>query len=331
MGSRRRSALLLACAALVLAALLLAGCGGRASPSESRPDQPASLVLDTPPGAVHAGLYLALQRGYDDAEGVHLQVRSPISPSEPLRSLAAGQAQLAIADVHDLALARERGRDVVGVMAFVQTPLAAVLADRSIATAHDLAGRRVGVSGRPADAAVARAIAGGSIRPVRVGFRGVRALRAGRVAAIAGRWTDEGVVLPGRRQFRIDALDPPPYPELVLATSRETLETAGPVVAAAVRALRRGYEAAIDDPDAAVSALLDADPTLTRATTAAQLDAVGPSFTAGAEHFGTFDPAGLRDWAAWEQRVGITKRRPDVAAMFDPAMARAGLTTDPNA
>ena len=35
---------------------------------------------------------------------------------------------MAILDIHDLGLAREQGRDVVGVMAFVQRPLAAVLA-----------------------------------------------------------------------------------------------------------------------------------------------------------------------------------------------------------
>ena len=45
-----------------------------------------------------------------------------------LRSLLDGRAQFAILDIHDLALARQRGRDVVGVMAIVQRPLAAVLA-----------------------------------------------------------------------------------------------------------------------------------------------------------------------------------------------------------
>jgi hypothetical protein len=87
----------------------------------------------------------------------------------------------------------------------------------------------------------------------------------------------------------------------------------------------------IDDPDSAVSALLDADPALRRPLTAAQLDAVSPSFTAGAPRFGVLDPTALRAWAAWEQRVGITRRAPDVDKMFDPATSRAGLTTDPNA
>jgi ABC-type nitrate/sulfonate/bicarbonate transport system substrate-binding protein len=322
MGSPRRTALLLA-----VAVTLLAGCGGTSAPSETRPDQPATLLLDGPPTATDAGIYLARQRDYDEAEGVQLQVHAPATPREPLRALTGGQAQLAIVDLHDLALARERREDVVAVMALVQTPLAAVLTER-----RSLVGARIAVSGRPADVAIARAIAGGgAARTVRTSFRTAVAVRRGQANAAVGLWPIDGTALPHARQFRIDALKPPPYPELVLATSRETLQTQGPVVRAAVRALRRGYEATIDDPDSAVSALLDADPALRRPLTAAQLDAVSPSFTAGAPRFGVLDPTALRAWAAWEQRVGITRRAPDVDKMFDPATSRAGLTTDPNA
>ena len=56
---------------------------------------------------------------------------------------------MAILDIHDLGLAREKGRDLVGVMAFVQSPLAAVLAQPGIRTPKDLEGERAGVSGLP--------------------------------------------------------------------------------------------------------------------------------------------------------------------------------------
>ena len=42
--------------------------------------------------------------------------------------LAAGRADMAVVDIHDLGLARAAGRDVVGVGALVQRPLAAVIA-----------------------------------------------------------------------------------------------------------------------------------------------------------------------------------------------------------
>jgi putative hydroxymethylpyrimidine transport system substrate-binding protein len=329
--------------AVLLAALALAlatGCGG-AAPSDSRPDQDATLLLDFAPNAVHAGIYLAMQRGYDDAEGVHLRVQTPGTSTDGVKALLGGQADLAILDIHDLAIARERGRDVVGVMAIVQTPLAAVIAQPGIRRPRDLAGRRVGVTGLPSDDAVLRSIVAGDggdpakVHRVTIGFDAVSALLARRVSAATAFWNAEGVALqakrPGMRQFLVDDYGAPSYPELVLATSRETLETNGAVVRAAVRALRRGYEATIDDPASAVSALTDAEPSLNRDLTARELDAVSPSFTAGATHYGELDPARLQAWATWEQRFGIVKRKPDVAAAFSSATSVTGVADDPGA
>ena len=57
-----------------------------------------------------------------------LEIRVPSASTDSLKMLAAGRADLAVVDIHDLGLARERGRDVVGVGALVQRPLAAVIA-----------------------------------------------------------------------------------------------------------------------------------------------------------------------------------------------------------
>ena len=79
-----------------------------------------------------------------------------------VKLLVSGRADFAILDIHDLALARERGRDLVGVMAIVQQPLAAILARRRSARPRELEGRRVGVGGLPSDDAVLRSIVAGA-------------------------------------------------------------------------------------------------------------------------------------------------------------------------
>jgi ABC-type nitrate/sulfonate/bicarbonate transport system substrate-binding protein len=263
---------LTACLLLAACAPAATGCAGSGNGIDGRPEADARLMLQDRPSAVDAGLYLARQRDYGQTEGVNLQVETPVGPLTGIRALVAGQTDLAIVDIHDLARARARGQDLVAVQAIVETPLAAPLAR-----------------------AVARARQRGTLR--------------GRIG--------------GPNSV-------PPHPELVLAVTRETLETSAPVVAAAIRTLRRGYEATIDDPESGVSAVLDAAPALKRSEVAAQLSALSPSFVGGERRFGELSAGPLETWARWEQHTGLIARRPDVAAMFDPALSRTGEQTDPN-
>ena len=100
---------------LAVAASALAGCGG--GTVENASDIKLALAR---PGAVHAGLYLAVQRGFDEAVGVTLL---PTVTANPSRALTTAQAGLAVLDIHELAIARARGADIVGVMAIVERPV----------------------------------------------------------------------------------------------------------------------------------------------------------------------------------------------------------------
>ena len=66
--------------------------------------------------------------GYYRDAGVDLHVQQPSASTDAPKLLEAGRAQFAILDIHDLAIARERGLDLVGVTPIVQRPLAAVIA-----------------------------------------------------------------------------------------------------------------------------------------------------------------------------------------------------------
>jgi len=312
-------------ALLLAAALAISGCGGASE--DAAPNRAATLLLDFQPNAVHTGIFTAVARGYDDALGLNLRIRAPSDSTDAVKLLVSGRTDLAVLDIHDLAIARERGRDLVGVMAIVQEPLAAILARTEIKTPRDLEGRRVGVTGLPSDDAILRSIvegAGGDpgrVRTTTIGFDAVRSLLTGRVAAATGFWNAEGVALrakrPAIREFRVNDYGAPAYPELVLTTTRELLQDQPGVVRAAVAAIARGYSEVLSDPENAVAALLAAVDGLDRASVARELDAVSPAFTAGAQSFGQLDPARLRAWARWEQRFGVVKRLPDVARAFD--------------
>jgi putative hydroxymethylpyrimidine transport system substrate-binding protein len=318
---------LLAIADLAVA-LLSAGCGR--TTGGDRPNQDASLLLDFTPNAVHAGIYLATERGFDEAEGVRLRVRTPGASTDALKLLQSGRVDMAVLDIHDLALARERGADVVGVMAVVQRPLAAVLTAPHVRRPRRLAGRRVGVTGLPSDTAVLDSIVAGDggdprrVRETTIGFQAVRAMLAGRVDGVTAFWNVEGAALAqarrGFHEFRVDDYGAPSYPELVLATTASALTERKPVVRATIRALQRGYAQAQAEPDSAVTAMTSAVRGLDRDAVSAQLDAVAPAFTAGASVYGQLRTDVLRAWADWDVRFGILRRAPDLGAAFDTTL-----------
>jgi putative hydroxymethylpyrimidine transport system substrate-binding protein len=314
---------------LLLLAGLLPGCGGGGE-GESPPTD-ATLLLDFTPNAVHAGIYSAALRGFDTAEGVRLHIRKPSSSTDAVRLLGAGRTDLAVLDIHDLGLARERGEDLVGVMALVQRPLAAVLAEPGIRSPRDLEGRRAGVTGLPSDRAVLRSVVRGAggrpdrVEEVTIGFNAVSSILGGRVSAATAFWNVEGIALerrrPGVRAFRVDEFGAPAYPELVLVVTRETLERRRAMVGAAVRGMRRGYERALEDPEGSISDLIEREPGLDRDELRAQMEAVSPAFTPpGGGGVGRLDPERLRAWARWDVEFGILRRRPDVARAFDPGL-----------
>jgi len=301
-------------AALLAAVLAVSGVtacgGGGAEPGAPRS---ATLVLDFTPNAAHSGIYLALERGlYRDA-GVGLDVRQPGTSSDAPKLLAAGRADLAIFDIHDLGIARERGFPLVGVMPIVQRPLASVIAQAAVRRPRDLAGRTVGVTGLPSDDAVLDSVVAGdggdpgAVHRVTIGFNAVSSLAAGKVDAATGFWNAEGVALRERqvpvRIFRVDRYGAPPYPELVLCASTATLRDDPALVRGVVRATSRGYRAAVADPAAALDALVSAVPGLDRADQAAQLRALRPILSPAPFDFGV-----LRAWANWDLRHGLLSR-----------------------
>jgi putative hydroxymethylpyrimidine transport system substrate-binding protein len=320
--------------AAVIVAAGIAACGGGDGAEPGASDE-ATLVLDFQPNAVHAGIYAALADGSFADRGVDLTVREPSSSTDAPKLLEAGRTDFAILDIHDLALARERGLDVVGVAPIVQRPLAAVIAaDRSVTRSPaDLAGGEVGVTGLPSDDAVLDAViesAGvdpDAIHRVTIGFGAVGALSAGRLDAATAFWNAEGVALLGLgvpiREFRVDDYGAPRYPELVLTTSADMLDRRPQLVDSVVAALAAGYRRLIADPEAALGDLLDAVPDLDPGEQRAQLRALTEARA--------FSPPGvlrrpvLNRWARWDLDHGIVDQPIDIDQAFArPAHVGAG-------
>lgn len=92
--------------------LLLAGCGGVAGGGQI--DAESTLLLADRPSARHVGIYLAVSRGFDEAEGVELTIRRS---GDPVKLLRTGRVQAALLEREQIDPA-----SAVCVLALLQTP-----------------------------------------------------------------------------------------------------------------------------------------------------------------------------------------------------------------
>jgi putative hydroxymethylpyrimidine transport system substrate-binding protein len=305
----------------------IVGCGS----SSTHGPRGATLVLDFTPNAVHAGIYAAIARRVDRANGIRLHVIVPSASTDSIKLLESRRVDFAILDIHDLAIARERGADLVGIMAIVERPLAAVIAAPTIDSPTELQGKPVGVTGLPSDNAVLDSVVAGAggnprrLNTITIGFNAVADLLAGKVAAATAFWNDEGVTLqrkrPGFHVFKVNDYGAPAYPELVVCATRAELRHDRSLAVALVRTLVSGYRLALSQPRAAARELEAQVTGLDPALVDAQLHALLSAFRTPDGRIGELQSGVLRRWAQWEKRFGLVNRTPDVVATFDPRFA----------
>lgn len=285
-----------------------------------------TLALDFTPNAVQAPVFTAVRQGHDRRHGIRLRIREPGQGPDGAKLVVSGRAQLALLDIHDLAIVRESGTDdIVAVGALVGRPLAALVAQPAIRRPRDLEHKTVGVSGLPSDPAFLKAImradgaSADTVRQVTIGFSAVQRLLTRRVDAVPAFWNAEGVALRERGRpvsvFKVEDYGAPPYPEVLIVTSRKTLAARRGDLQAALGALAAGVDATLAHPERAVGWVADAAAASgpkARSLIRAQLHAVAPTYARDLR----LDRPLLERWATWEVKVGIVKRRPDVAKAF---------------
>lgn len=306
-GKALRRICLGAVTTLVLS-LGVAACGGSGGDESSEPAPPAkaTLVLDYLPNGVHAGIYRALAAGYYEDQGIDLKVITPTSTADTLRLIEAGKADFGLADGIDIATQIDSGLGAKGIMAITQRPSGGLItmADENIELPADLDGKTVGVTGVPSDDAVFETIvedAGGdpdSGKVVSIGFNGIQALQAGRVAAFTGYVPADATAIDQTgqktRSFLFDEFGGVSYPGLVAFSTEDHIAEDPELMAGFVEATTAGYVDALDDPETAVGDLTDAGNGIDRDLAAATFEAYRPFF-GDPDRFGVFVEARLAE------------------------------------
>jgi putative hydroxymethylpyrimidine transport system substrate-binding protein len=324
--------------AVLVFTLALAACGEKSEESEGERES-FSLTLDFYPNPDHAGIYMAQKLGYFDEAGLELTIETPSDPAAPVKQVAAGRADLAISYEPEVALAREQGLDVVAVAALVNQPLTSMiwLKKSGIKGVADLKGKTVATAGIPyqekfLETILARVdLTPDAVKVVNVGFGLLPAMVSGSADATLGGFRNvEGVDLRERglapTVTPVDQLGVPTYDELILVARRQSLEEDPDKFRLFIAALERGTNAAVEQPDAATTAVTEANPDLEPKLTAAEVKATLPLLGARTpgQPYGYMDPNEWSAFAAWMRDNGLIESLPKSSELLDNSYLPSG-------
>lgn len=254
--------------ALSLAMLLAISC--------DREPETASikLALDWYPNANHLGLFIAQQKGYFEEENLDVTMYTPSEPSTVLQTVGAGQDEFGMSYQPDVLLARNEGVPVVSILGVVQHPLNSLMTLKSseITRPGQLAGKKVGYPGIPTNEPLLETMlkADGlngldDVELVNIGWNISESLIGEKVDGVVGAyWTHESINMENIgypvNVMRMEEWGVPDYYELVLVTSEDYLAENEDVAERFIRAIKRGFEEAIADPQAGVDVLVAENP-----------------------------------------------------------------------
>ena len=306
---------------IVMAALVfLNACGGNKA-------EKVIVTLDWTPNTNHTGIYTALEKGFFQQEGLEVEIIQPAGgTSEQL--VAANQAQFGISYQEGVTYARANGMPVVSIGAVIQhnTSGFASLAAKGIKNPKDFEGKRYGGWGSD--------IENETIKELMESYGGdyskVEILTTGSVDFFASSeknadfswifygWDGIAAELKGIELNYINVAD---HNEIfdfytpVIITSEENILNNRELVEKFMRAVSKGYNFAIENPEEAAEHLLKNAPELDRELVIASQKWLSPRY-AGSEKWGTQSQDVWLRYMEWLFERGLLSEKIDINKAF---------------
>jgi NitT/TauT family transport system substrate-binding protein len=263
----------------LVAAALLAAAG--AQPARAADD--ATLILNWYLGGLHAPFYLGKERGFYEEEDINLTIQEGRGSAVAAQVVAAGDVDFGMSDAGSLMLAGAKGLPIKSVMSLLNTSGFGVisLAETGIQSAKDLEGKTLAVS--PGDALTQlfpAVIAANDLDESKIELVFMDppakpvAVMEGRADALLGGIDDQFFLIeaqghePSALRFADLGVN---TVGITVHTRESTIAERPDLVERFVRASVRSWEAAREDPEAAVDAALKIKPDLNRESTLKQL------------------------------------------------------------
>ena len=269
MKMKRIVSMLLAC---VLLLCCVSGCGAKNNDNNNTTGDLKELdvVLDWYPNALHAFMYVAMEKGYYADEGLKINIRFPSNANDAISLVAAGQADIGLYYQQDVIQARaEQNVPVKSIGAVVQAPLNIVLSlkDKNITDAKDLVGKTIGYAGTELSEALIRSIMDyvgadySDVTLIDVGFDLMSSMTTGNVDATIGCLVNHEVPQMEEEGFEVNWFDlddygVPTYYEGVFLANDDAIANDSETLSAFLRASAKGFADMKADPEEALRILL---------------------------------------------------------------------------
>ena len=260
---KRILSILLACA------LMLCGCSTNNNGNSNQLKE-LDVVLDWYPNALHAFMYVAIEKGYYEEEGLKVNIQFPSNSNDAISLVAAGQADIGLYYQQDVIQARTKQNvPVKSIGAVVQGPLNIVLSleEKNITTAEDLVGKTIGYAGTELSEALIRSIMNdvsadySDVTMIDVGFDLMSSMTTGNVDATIGclvnhevpQMEEEGFSV---NWFDLDEYGVPTYYEGVFLANDDAIQNDSETLKAFLRASAKGFADMKANPEEALQILL---------------------------------------------------------------------------
>lgn len=255
---------------IVVCAMLLCGCSANPNQENNSGLKELDVVLDWYPNALHAFLYVAIENGYYEEEGLKVNIRFPSNANDAIFLVAAGQADIGLYYQQDVIQARaDQDIPVKSIGAVVQGPLNIVLSleEKNITGAEDLVGKTIGYAGTELSEALIRSTMQyvgadySDVTMIDVGFDLMSSMTTGNVDATIGCLVNHEVPQMEEEGFSVNWFDlddygVPTYYEGVFLANDDTVENDSETLKAFLRASAKGFADMKANPEEALQILL---------------------------------------------------------------------------
>ena len=322
------------------ATLVLAGCGGTGSGSASSDAGAAAdsaektaltFCLDYTPNTNHTGIYVAKNQGYFAEEGLDVEIVQPADGTAE-GALGTGQAQFGISYQDYIAAAYDSGNTgLTAIAAVIQHNTSGIMsrAADGITRAKEMENHVYTTWDMAVEQATIKQVMesdGGdysklSMVPYTVDDE-VAGLKANMFDCV---WVYEGWAVQNAKiqdydvnyfSFK-DMDDVFDFYTPVIAANTEYAKANPEVAKAFLRAAKKGYEFAVQNPEEAAKILCEEVPELDSELVGASASFLAGEYTAEAESWGVIDATRWANYFQWLNDNSLVENKLDVAAGYD--------------